>query len=122
MNTALWIAQGLLALAMFGAGAFKLSAPHAQLAEKMKWALTWSPGRVKLLGLAEVLGALGVVVPWATDIAPVLTPVAACCLLVLMVGAVKTHVDLKEPVAPPALFAALALFVALGRFGVLGAP
>ena len=81
---------------MFGARAFKLSTPHAQVAEKMKWALTWSPCRVKLLGLAEVLGALGVVVPWATDIAPVLTPVAACCLLVLMVGA-------------------------LGRFGVLGA-
>jgi hypothetical protein len=59
-------------------------------------------------------------VPWATGIAPVLTPVAACCVLVLMLGAVKTHVDLKEPVAPPAVLSGLALVVALGRSGVFG--
>ena len=122
MNTALWIVQGLLAFAMAGAGTFKLTTPHAKLAEKMKWALTWPPARVKLLGLAEVLGGVGLVVPWATGILPVLTPIAACCLLVLMLGAIKTHVDLEEPVVAPALLSALALFIALGRFGVLGAP
>jgi hypothetical protein len=56
----------------------------------------------------------------ATGILPVLTPVAACCLLVLMLGAVKTHVDLKEPLVAPAVLSALALVIALGRFGVLG--
>lgn len=120
MNTALWIVQGIVAFAMFGAGTFKVITPHAKLAEKMKWARTWPAGRVKLLGLAEVLGAVGVVVPWATGMLPVLTPVAACCLLMLMLGAIKTHVALAEPVIPPALLAVLALFVALGRFGVLG--
>jgi DoxX-like family len=117
MNLVLWIAQGLLAFAMLGAGGLKVATPRVKLAEKMKWAASWSDTNVKLLGAAEVLGAVGLVVPWLTGIAPVLTPVAALCVLVLMAGAVKTHVDLKEPVVPPAVLGALALFVALGRFG-----
>jgi hypothetical protein len=118
MNIALWIAQGLLAFAMLGAGAFKLATPRLKLAEKLKWAATWTDANVKLLGLAEVLGAVGLVVPWLTGILPVLTPVAALCLLVLMAGAVKTHLDLKEPPAPAAVLGALCIFVALGRFGL----
>ena len=120
MNIALWILQGLLAFAIFGAGGFKLATPHGTLTEKMKWAATWPPARVKLLGLAELLGAVGVVAPWATGILPVLTPVAALCLLVLMLGAVKTHLDFKEPFVAPAVLAVIALVIALGRFGVLG--
>jgi hypothetical protein len=73
---------------------------------------------VKLLGLAEVLGAVGLVVPWLTAILPVLTPVAALCLVVIMAGAVKTHVDLKEPAIGPAVVGLLCVFVALGRFGI----
>lgn len=117
MQIALWIASGLLAIAMVGAGGVKLATPRDQLMKKMKWAATWSDRNVKLLGLAEVLGGLGVVVPHLTGILPVLTPIAAVCLSVLMIGAVKTHVDLSEPVAPPAILALLGLFVALGRFG-----
>ena len=74
---------------------------------------------MKLLGLAEVLGAVGLVVPWLTAILPVLTPVAAVCLVVIMAGAVKTHIDLKEPAIAPAVFGLMCVFVALGRFGVL---
>jgi hypothetical protein len=121
MNTALWIVQGLLALAMFGAGTFKITTPHAKLAEKLKWATSWPPARVKLLGLAQVAGAVGLIAPWASGTLPVLTPIAACCLLVLMLGGVKTHLDIKEPVVAPAVMSALALFIALGRFGILGA-
>ena len=119
MNLALWIVQGLLAFAMAGAGAFKITTPHDKLSQKMKWAETWQPGRVKLLGLAEVLGAVGLVVPWLLHILPVLTPVAALCLFVLMAGAVKTHLDLEEPAAPPAVLAVLCLVVAVGRSGLV---
>jgi urea transporter len=119
MQTALWIASGLLALAMLGAGALKLVTPRVKLMDKMKWAQTWTDANVKLLGLAEVLGAIGLIVPQATGIAPILTPIAAVCLVVLMIGAVKTHLDLKEPAAPPAVLALLGVFVALGRFGVV---
>ena len=121
VNTALWIASGLLALVMVAAGGTKLAVPREKLLDKMKWAASWSDGRFKLLGLAEVLGGVGVIVPSATGIVPVLTPIAALCLVVLMVGAVKTHIDLNEaPMAGgPAFFAALGVFVALGRFGVI---
>jgi hypothetical protein len=50
---------------------------------------------------------------------PILTPVAAACLAVLMIGAVKTHLDLEEPVAAPGILALLGVFVALGRLGVV---
>jgi len=119
MNVALWIAQGLVALAMLAAGGLKVATPRVKLAEKLKWAATWSDANVKLLGLAEVLGAVGLIVPWLTGIAPVLTPVAAVALTVIMGGAVKTHVDRKEPLVPPAVLGALCVFIALGRFGVL---
>lgn len=119
MQLALLIASWLLAVAMVAAGAYKLVTPRVALMQKMKWARTWSDGSVKLLGLAEALGGIGLVVPHLTGILPVLTPIAAVCLFVLMVGAVKTHVDLEEPVAAPGLFALLGLFVALGRFGIL---
>jgi hypothetical protein len=119
MQIALWIASGLLAFAMVGAGGFKLATPRVKLMERMNWATTWSDGNVKLLGLAEVLGGIGVVVPHLTGIWPVLTPIAAVCLVVLMIGAVKTHVDLKESAAPPAILALVGVFVALGRFGIL---
>ncbi len=85
----------------------------------MKWAKTWSDGNVKLLGLAEILGGIGLIVPQVTGILPILTPIAAVCLVALMIGAVKTHVDLKEPAVPPAILALLGVFVALGRFGVV---
>jgi len=119
MNVALWIASGLLAFAMVAAGGLKLAIPRVKLAEKMKWAKTWSDGQVKLLGVAEVLGGVGVIVPHVTGIMPILTPIAAACLVVLMIGAAKTHIDLEESPAVPAILALVGAFVALGRLGVI---
>lgn len=119
MNIALWVASGLLAFAMVAAGGTKLAVPRAKLLEKMGWAESWTDGRFKLLGFAELLGGIGVIVPHVTGIFPILTPVAAVCVVVLMAGAVKTHVDRKESAAAPAILALFGIFVALGRFGVL---
>jgi hypothetical protein len=119
MDVALWIAQGLVAFAMLGAGGLKLITPRVKLAEKFKWAASWTDTNVKLLGLPEVFGAVGLTVPLLAGLLPILTPVAAVCLLILMAGAVKTHLDLKEPPITPAVLALLCLFVALGRFGIL---
>jgi len=118
MNLALWIVQGLLAAVMLMTGGLKVVTPRVKLAEKFKWAATWTDTNVKLLGLAEVLGAVGLIVPWLTHIVPVLTPIAASALAVLMIGATKTHLDLKEPIVPTVVLTALCAFVALGRFGV----
>ena len=48
------------------------------------------------------------------------TPIAACCLMALMIGAVKTHIALKVPIVAPAVLAVLPLVTALGRAGVIG--
>ncbi|MCB9763901.1 MAG: DoxX family protein [Alphaproteobacteria bacterium] len=119
MQLALWIASGLLAFAMVGAGGIKLAVPRVKLMERMHWARTWTDGHVRLLGLAEVLGGIGLLLPWVTGIVPMLTPIAAVCLTLLMAGAVKTHLDLKEPVGAPLVLAALGVFIAIGRFSGL---
>lgn len=118
MNTALWIVQALVALAFVASGAFKLARPKSALASNMGWVEDFSPGAIKLIGAAEVAGGAGVVLPWLTGIAPVLTPLAAGALVVVMLGAVATHLRRGErtQVAPATGLAALAALVAVGRF------
>ena len=53
---------------MVGAGGMKLATPRTKLMQRTKWAQTWSDGNVKLLGLAEVLGGIGLIVPQLTGI------------------------------------------------------
>ena len=117
MNLALWIAQGFVAFAMLAAGGLKLATPRVKLLEKLKWAASWSDTRFKLLGLAEVLGAVGLIVPWLTGIAPILTPAAAVGLGLLQVGAAVFHGRRAEYKQWPvnAVFLALAVFIAAAR-------
>jgi hypothetical protein len=117
MNIALWVVQGLLTVAMLGAGAMKLASPKAKLVAnpQMGWAADFTEGQIKLLGLAEVAGAAGLILPQLLGIVPVLTPVAAACLGILMVGAVRTHMRRKEPWVPPMVLALLCVFVVAGR-------
>lgn len=75
MDIALWAASGLLALAMIAAGGAKLAIARVKLLDKMGWAESWSDARFKLLGLAEVLGAIGLVVLRISPI--VITAIAA---------------------------------------------
>lgn len=121
LNTALWIAQGLVALVMMVTGLAKLSLPREELAKKMHWAAAWPPRRIKLLGLAEIAGALGLVLPAATGIAPLLTPLAAACLGALMAGAVRTHRRLGEGFVPAAVIGVLCVVIAAGRASTVAA-
>jgi hypothetical protein len=120
MNVALWALQGLLAFGFLAAGTLKLLQPKEKLTAnpKLGWANDFSAGQVKLIGLAELLGAVGLIAPRLTGILPVLTPVAAAGLVVIMIGAVATHVRRKEAAAPPAILGLLAALVAFGRFVV----
>lgn len=122
MLIALWIINALLALAFLAAGSMKLFRPKSALhAMGMKWTDDFSPPAVKLIGAAEILGALGLVLPLLTGIVPVLTPIAATALAVLMLGAVVVHVRRKES-AGAALVVALvcAVSAVLGYLVVLG--
>lgn len=120
METALWTAQVLLAAIFLATGLTKLMRPRAQLAAgPMGWAADVSNVEFRAVGLLEVLGALGLVLPGALGIAPVLTPLAAVGLALTMVGAITTHVRMGETdrLAVPFVLLALTLFVAVERFG-----
>jgi VIT1/CCC1 family predicted Fe2+/Mn2+ transporter len=97
----------------------KLSRPKEKLAQNNQaWVEDFSQGAVRLIGAAEVLGAVGLVLPALTGAHPWLTPVAALGLALLMAGAVYTHLRRKEGPAfvPPSVLLLLAAFVAVGRF------
>jgi uncharacterized membrane protein YphA (DoxX/SURF4 family) len=118
MNLLLWILQGLLALAFLAAGTVKLTQPKEKLEPRMSWTRSVSPGPVKAIGAVELLGALGVILPWATGIAKILTPLAALGLAITMVAALITHIRLKEygkELVAPAILLVLAVLVAIGR-------
>jgi uncharacterized membrane protein YphA (DoxX/SURF4 family) len=121
MNVFLWIVAGVLAAFFLAAGLTKLSQSKAKLGEnpQMKWTEDFSAGTLKLIGTAETLGALGLILPGALDIAPVLVPLAASGLAVIMVGAIITHARRKEypPLAINVPMLILALVVAIFRFG-----
>jgi len=117
MILASWILQGLLAATFLMSGTVKLVMPRLELAKKAAWAKHYSDGSVKLIGVAEVLGGLGLVLPWLLGIARVLTPVAALSLTALMLGAVGAHLKMKDGQFAPALvLALLSATVAWGRF------
>jgi uncharacterized membrane protein YphA (DoxX/SURF4 family) len=120
VNVVLWIVAGILAAAFLGAGLMKIGQPKKKLAESgMGWTDEFSDGAVKAIGVLEVLGALGLILPAVFDVATVLVPIAATGLALLMLGAAVTHARRKESqmIVANVVLLALAVFVAWGRFG-----
>jgi len=119
MNVVLWIIAGVLAAAFLAAGLTKLTQPREKLAATMGWVEDFSPGTVKLIGGLEVLAAIGLILPAALDVVPVLVPLAAVGLVALMVGAAITHARRKETpmIAINVVLLLLAVVVVWGRFG-----
>ena len=117
MNTVLWIVQGLLAVAFLMAGGMKLMQPKEKLAEKMAWVEDFSQNTIRGIGAVEVLGAIGLILPWALVILPVLTGIAAIGLVLTMIGAAVTHLRRNETqmLVPNVVLGVMAAFVAAGR-------
>ncbi|MGH2350481.1 MAG: DoxX family protein [Chloroflexota bacterium] len=117
MTYVLWAVQILLGLGFLASGAMKLTQPYEVLASQMAWVGDVPPRLVLFIGLAEVLGALGLIIPAATRISPWLTPLAAAALALVMLLATLFHLARGElTMAPiPLVFGLLALFVAYGR-------
>ena len=113
----MWAIQIFLAVVFGAAGTMKLMRSKAQLGATphMGWVQSVPEAQIKLLGVAEVLGAIGLVAPMATGIAPFLTRIAAVCLAVLMGGAVATHMNRREPAGMATALAALTIVVATFR-------
>ncbi|GAA4365280.1 DoxX family protein [Actinomadura verrucosospora] len=121
MNTALWIAAGLLTAVALTGGFTKVLVPTAKLAEAPggQWTGSAGDGFVKALGGLELLAAAGLVLPAVVGVAPVMVPVTAACWVLLMVGAMVTHGRRGEGgfVALNLVYLVIALFIAVGRFG-----
>lgn len=120
MDIALWIVQGLLALLFIYAGVQKLAQSKEKLTEAKitAYAEDFSPGFLRTLGLLEVLGGIGVILPELTGILPWLTPLAAVGLALIMIGATYTRLRRGEnqEAVGTIVFFLMAAFVAYGRF------
>ena len=112
MHIALWIAQVLLALAFIAAAVPKLTMPSEMLT-----ATPTGVGLTRFIGVCELLGALGLILPSATRIKPILTPYAAIGLATIVVLATGFHAVRGEYSALPTtiILAAIGIFIAWGR-------
>ncbi|NUP18463.1 MAG: DoxX family protein [Streptomyces sp.] len=119
MNIFLWIVQAVLAVMFAVAGVTKFTQPKDKLVEKLPWVADFSPGTVRFIGVVEFAGALGLLLPGATGIATVLTPLAAVGLGITMLLAASYHARKKEfpAIGFTAVLLILAALVAWGRFG-----
>jgi DoxX-like protein len=122
VHIALWIIAGLLAAIFLVAGTTKSFIPRQKLAKAPGggWVLDFSDGFVKALGALEILGAVGLILPALLGIVPVLVPLAAVGLCLVMIGA--AIVESRRHEFRHALlnltYLAMAAFVAVGRFGL----
>jgi uncharacterized membrane protein YphA (DoxX/SURF4 family) len=116
MNMALWLVQALLATLFLFAGGIKLVTPMEDMMKQIPLPLPdWF---VIFTGVVEVLGALGLVLPWVLRIKPGLTPLAAAGLVIVMIGA-AVYTWAAGDVASaliPLLVGILCAFVAYGRW------
>ena len=117
MIVAFYIVAGLAALAFIGSGLLKIALPAAALKERgLAWVDDFSATTIKLIGVAETFGGLGLILPVFTGVAPVLSPIAGFALAILMVGAVVVdarHALTIVPALVLALFAAAAAVLGL---------
>lgn len=123
MNIALWIVQILLAVAFLMAGFMKTFQPLDKVTERLAWVKDVPPSMVRFIGVAELLGGLGLVLPALTGVLPWLTPLAGVGLVTVMASASVFHASRREypAIAFNSVILALAAFVAYGRFAAIPA-
>jgi uncharacterized membrane protein YphA (DoxX/SURF4 family) len=120
MNIVLWIIQGLLALAFLLTGFMKAFTPLARLEQYMDWVKAIPAALVRFIGIAEMLGAIGLIVPALTGIASWLTVAAAGGLALVMLAAACFHASRHElaNIGLNIVLLALALLILVGRVTV----
>lgn len=121
MNVTLWIVQGLLAVLYLLAGTPKASWSILALSKRIDWAGKVPAWLVRFIGVAEIAGAIGLILPVLTGILPWLTVAAAISLIALQLCAAAFHISRGESKALPAnaVLLLLALFVVIGRVSIV---
>ena len=117
MNIALWALQILLALLFLAAGGSK-AFKTTNFKASMDWTKNYSDGQIKLIGWLEILGAIGLILPMAINVAPILTPLAAIGLALTMIFAAILHAKRKENknMVSTIIILIIAVIIAVGRF------
>lgn len=128
MNIVLWVLQILLAVVFLMAGFMKASKTKDELmgqgGQRMAWVEDVSASNIRLIGILEILAAIGLILPQLTGILPWLTPLAAVGLVFTMIGALALHVrrgDGIQPIVTNVVLLLMAAFVAYGRFVLIPA-
>ena len=117
LHLGLWVVQGLLGALFLAVGAMKATQPITMLVDMLGWPAAVPAPLVRVIGVAELLGALGLILPAATRVKPMLTPLAGVGLAIVLLLATIFHISRGELGAMPIplVLAALAAFVAWGR-------
>ena len=118
MNTTTWIIQGILATVFFTSGWVILLLPKEKLATKLSWVREFPDWLRTFICSSKIAGALGLILPMYLNILPILTPLAACGIAMIMALAMGYHIRKKEYKDIPAtiIFLVLSIFVAANRF------
>jgi len=119
LSITLWILQGLMAALFLFSGAMKF----IMSVEQMTKGSSLSGGFIHFIGVCEILGGIGLILPALLRIMPILTPIAASGLVIIMAGA--TYVSLPMGIKAavfPAFFGLLLAFIAYGRFKLRPIP
>jgi putative oxidoreductase len=118
MNVALWVVQAVLAAAYLMAGVMKATRPADHLGKMMPWVPHVPARLVRFIGIAEILGAIGLILPLAMGVLPWLTIAAAVCLVVVQLLAAGFHASRNEIGSVPVnvVLLVLAAVVAYGRY------
>ena len=117
----LWIIQFGLSFFFIIMGTLQIVLPAERMAKIMNWVKDFKPLTVKLIGAVEVVVAIGLILPEILDIDPLLTPLSAWCMAVVMIGAIRTNFKRQESgmVMLNILLFVLLAVVAIGRMSTL---
>ena len=114
MNIILWIVQIIVGLLFIFSGAMKFMMPYADMIKDAP--IVFPHWFFLFIGVCEILGGLGLILPWALKIKPGLTPLAAALLIVIMIGAVVVSAMMSVPMAiVPFVVGLMLLFIVYGR-------
>ncbi len=118
LNISLWVAQVVLAAMFLMTGLMKTTQPLEELGKSMQWVNDVSQGLVRFVGVSELLGGIGLLLPALLRIKPMLTPLAALGLFTIMVFAFIYHITKGEyeMLGINVILGAIAFFIAWGRY------
>ena len=115
MNIVTWVVQGLLSMAVLMAGIMKLMKPYGELASEMPWVEDFSPMQITTIGILELMGAIGLNLPFLIKKFTKIVPIAGAGIALLFSGAIITHISRGENFIPPLILLFMALFVTYSR-------